>query len=76
MNWANTFGNQIFMEQVPGLMSGKVHPARFAVNAMFIWFLPALISLAFYGGLKQGDDEDDDEYARRVAATIAVQVEA
>lgn len=71
MSWANTFGNQIMLEQVPGAISGKIPPHRVAVNIAFIWLLPALITLLFFGKLDQGDDEDDEEYARRIAVTIA-----
>lgn len=70
MSWASGFDNQIFMEQIPGLRSGKITPLQFAVNSLWIWIVPAIITTAFFGKLAQGDDEDDDEYARRLAATL------
>lgn len=67
MSWANTFYNQMFVEQIPGVLAGKVSPPRFAANMLFIWFLPAVATMAFYGRLEPQDGEDEEEFLKRAA---------
>jgi hypothetical protein len=72
MSWANSFYNQMFVEQIPGVLAGKISPARFAANMAFVWFLPALATMWFYGRLEPQDDEDDEERNTRVALEVAL----
>ncbi|NBW07951.1 MAG: hypothetical protein EBR82_07985 [Caulobacteraceae bacterium] len=68
MSWANGFYNQLFAEQFPGVMRGKISPVRFAVNMIAIWLLPAFLSAWFYG---LGDDgEDEDKKARQIVTEV------
>jgi hypothetical protein len=62
MGWADAFYNQLFVEQFPGLASGKISRSRFAANMLFLWMMPYVIQAAFYGDLDKEDDEDWAEY--------------
>lgn len=65
--WASTYYNQLTTEQLAGVTSGKISPARFMANMVWIWLLPAVISTIFYGQNQRNDGEDDDDYWRRMA---------
>lgn len=72
MGWANTFYNQLFHEQFPGVMSGKIPLPQFAANMAWIWLLPAVITMIFYGQHKRDDDEDDAQYWTRMSLMGAI----
>lgn len=72
MSWANTFYNQLFVEQAPGVLTGKISRARFAANMLFIWFLPALLTELFYGRFDPADGEDDDDAWMRGISEIMI----
>lgn len=72
MSWANTFYNQMFVEQIPGVLAGKIPPARFAANMLFIWFVPSLVTMWFYGRSEPQEGEDDEEFARRSALEVLI----
>ncbi|MGE3481271.1 MAG: hypothetical protein AB7K73_07675 [Gammaproteobacteria bacterium] len=67
MGWASIFYNQMTVEQIPGVMSGKIPFHKFAANMVWIWLLPAVITTIFYGQHERDDDEDDAEYWKRMA---------
>lgn len=72
MNWASIFYNQVFEEQVPAVMAGKISFPRFAANLVWIWLLPGVISMMFYGQGDQRDDEDEFQYMARMALTVLI----
>lgn len=67
MTWANTYYNQMAMEQIPGVIHGKISKARFAANMLFTWFIPAYLTLLFYGTGNGGAGDDDDAVAKVLA---------
>lgn len=69
MGWASAFYNQMFTEQVPGVMSGKISLPRFTANMIWIWMLPAVITTIFYGQHERRDDEDEFAYLMRMIGT-------
>lgn len=72
MGWANTFYNQMATEQLPGVASGKISVPRFAANMVWIWLLPAVITMVFYGQDERRDDEDEFAYLMRMIGTGVV----
>lgn len=66
MGWASAFYNQLTVEQIPGVASGKIGFPRFAANMIWIWLLPAVATTMFYGQSERDDDEDDAEYWSRM----------
>ena len=69
MGWASGFYNLMTVDQMPGVMSGKISLSRFAANMVWIWLLPAVITMAFYGQNERNDDEDELAYWLRVIGT-------
>lgn len=68
-SYFSTQYNQIYSEQLPGMMRGKISPIEFATFMFWTIVMQALVS-EWAAGRGSKDGEDDDDRNKRLALTV------
>lgn len=70
-SYFNTQYNQLYNEQTPGMMRGKISPLEFATFITFTLVLQALVSEFMAGRWEPDDDESEEDRNVRIAVAVA-----